>query len=340
MILIFLPMKSDVFKQIIGHKSILNFLRQSIMADKISHCYVFAGLKSVGKKTVAKHFIQSVVCEKGDQAPCNSCVNCRNFVKDIYPDFYQIDLLEGKKNISIEQIRKAISEFEQSSFSGGYKIALINNAHLLSLSASNALLKTLEEPSGKSLIILITEYLTKLPVTIKSRSQIVNFNLVGEEDILEQFLKSGIDKDLASEIAAISQGRPGAAIKYIKNRRLLNSHKQTVNELLDLFNCSINERFAYFEKKFAVKKTFQEKIFLAEEILDKLLFLSRDLLLVRSCGLPCISYDFVIDKIKELGKEYSQLKFIEFIDCINKAKNYLRSNANPLLVMENLVLSM
>ncbi|MCK4744689.1 hypothetical protein KAS41_01360 [Candidatus Parcubacteria bacterium] len=333
-------MKSDIFRQIIGHKSILNFLRQSIIADKISHCYVFAGLESVGKKTAAKHFIQSVVCEKGNQAPCDNCVNCRNFVKNIYPDFYQIDLLEGKKNISIEQIRSVIGEFEQSSFAGGYKIALINNAHLLSLSASNALLKTLEEPSGKSLIILITEYLTKLPATIKSRSQIVNFNLVGEEDILESFLKSGIDKDLASEVAAISQGRPGAAIEYIKNRKLLNSHKQAVNELLDLFNCSVNERFAYFEKKFAMKKTFQEKIFLAEEILDRLLFLSRDLLLAGSCVLSCVSYGFVMDKIKELGKEYSQLKFIKFIDCINKAKNYLRSNANPLLVVENLVLSM
>lgn len=333
-------MKYNFDKQIIGHKSILDFLQKSIRADKIAHSYIFAGLKSVGKKIVARHFIQSVICEKDGQIPCGDCLNCKNFVKNIYPDFHQIDLQEGKKNISIEQIRQIIGKFEQSSFSGGYKIALINNSHKLSLSAFNSLLKSLEEPSGKVLIILITEYLTKLPATIKSRSQIVNFSLVSEDNILEPFLKSGIDKNLASEVAAISQGRPGVAIKYIKNRKLLNSHKQTVDELLDLFNYSVNERFAYFEKKFAVKKTFQEKVFLAEEILDRLLFLSRDLLLVRSCGLSCVSYGFIMDKIKELSKEYSQLKFIKFIDYINKAKNYLRANANPLLVMENLALSM
>ncbi|MEA2064991.1 MAG: hypothetical protein U9O66_01685 [Patescibacteria group bacterium] len=333
-------MKQNIGEQIIGHKNILNFLWQSIAADRIAHCYVFAGLKSVGKKTVAKYFIQSVICEKGDQTPCNVCANCRNFIKNIYPDFYQIDLLEGKKNISIEQIRNVISEFEQSSLAGGYKIMLINNAHSLSLSAANSLLKILEEPSGKPLIILTTEYLSKLPVTIKSRSQIINFNLVSEENILVSLLKSGADKNLAGEVAAISQGRPGAAIKYIKNRRLLNNHKQAVNELLDLFNCSMNERFSYFEKKFAVKKNFQEKIFLAEEILDKFLFLSRDLLLVGSCGLSCVSYRFVADKIKKIEKEYSQLKFIKFIDSVNKSKNYLCSNVNPLLVMENLCLSM
>lgn len=333
-------MKSDIFKQIIGHKNIMDFLRRSIAADKISHSYIFSGLKSIGKKTAAEYFIQSIICEKSGQAPCGICSNCKNFVKNIYPDFYQIDLQEGKKNISIEQIRSVIGNFEQSSFAGGYKIALISNAHALSMSAFNSLLKTLEEPSGRALIILITEHLSMLPATIKSRSQIINFNFVKEEDILKSFLEAGIDKNLATEAAAISQGSPGVAIQYVKNRRLLSAHKKEIGGLLNLFSIPINEKFAFFEKKFAAKKTFQEKIFFAEEILDRLLFLSRDILLVKSCGLSRISHYFILDKIKEFSKGYPQLKLIRFIDCINKAKNYLRANANPLLVMENLVLSM
>ncbi len=163
---------------VIGHKNIIKFLQKSIEADRISHAYLFVGPNYLGKKLMANYFIQSLLCQNNEVFPCNNCSNCHNFNRGLYLDFYKIKTEEGKKNISVEQIRELRDKIKNTSFSGSYRIALIEGAKKLSLPAANSLLKTLEEPGKKTIFILISDYFDFIPATVMSRCQIINFNPV------------------------------------------------------------------------------------------------------------------------------------------------------------------
>ncbi|NCF75523.1 MAG: AAA family ATPase [Xanthomonadaceae bacterium] len=320
---------------VIGHKNIIKFLQDSITLNKIGNAYIFFGQKHLGKSLVAKYFIKSLLCEKKNGFFCDNCISCKEFAHGIYADFYEVGLEEGKKNISIEQIRKVSSKIKNSSFSGNYKIVLIKNAHNLSLPAANSLLKVLEEPKGKMVFILISDNLQKIPLTVRSRSQIINFKPVDPSEILT-FLP---DKEARKEIAYSVNSRPGLAISYMRDISLFNDYKISVDDFLDIFDLTINQKLDYIENKINKQKIFIEKVKIADDILNIWLSIFRDLLLSMNFSLNQIENIFAIDKIKSLSNKYSIKKIIYCIDKINQAKKYLHNNANPQLILENLILS-
>ncbi|MEA2088520.1 MAG: DNA polymerase III subunit [Patescibacteria group bacterium] len=321
--------------QVIGHKNIIKFLQDSIALNKIGNAYIFFGQEHLGKLLVAKCFIQSLLCEKKNGFFCNDCVSCKEFVRRIYPDFYEIDLEEGKKNISIEQIRELNNKIKNSSFSGNYKIILIKDAHNLSLQAANSLLKVLEEPKGKTVFILISDNLQEIPLTVRSRSQIINFKPVDPREILA-FLPN---KEETKEIVYSINSKPGLAISYSRDTDLFNDYKNSVNNFLNIFDLPISAKFDYIENKINKQKIFLEKIKIAYSILDIWLSVFRDLLLVMNYSSSQVGNIFAISRFENLSVKYSAKKAINCIDKINQAKKYLRNNVNPQLILENLILS-
>ncbi|MBI2607737.1 MAG: DNA polymerase III subunit [Candidatus Doudnabacteria bacterium] len=183
---------------IVGHKRQIDMLARAIAKDRVPHAYIFAGPEGVGKKLVGIWLAKVLI-------------DPPSFENYFHPDFL---LIEDEAGIKIEKIRELIYKLSLKPYSAEYKVALIDRAETMTLEASNALLKALEEPKPNTVIILVTSSVERLPKTIISRTQKINFGLVGEDElkVLVPATLSADQKDLISSVAA---GRPGWVKKVL-----------------------------------------------------------------------------------------------------------------------------
>lgn len=161
------------FGDVRGRDAIVRTLRNQIMTDRISHSYLFCGTRGTGKTTIAKIFAKAVNCEDPqDGSPCGKCPSCRAIERNAALNVTELD---AASNNSVEDIRRIIDQVAYSPDQGKYRIYILDEAHMLSNAAANALLKTLEEPPSYAIFILATTEPNKLPVTILSRCQRFDF---------------------------------------------------------------------------------------------------------------------------------------------------------------------
>lgn len=169
------------FSEVVGQTHISTVLCNQIKSKKISHAYLFSGTRGTGKTTCARIFSRAVNCLNNvDGNPCNQCERCAE--SDSILSVYELD---AASNNSVDQIRSLMEELRYMNFTDGYKIYILDEVHMLSISAFNALLKTLEEPPKNVIFILSTTELKKIPQTIISRCQKFEFRNICEEDIFE-----------------------------------------------------------------------------------------------------------------------------------------------------------
>jgi len=208
---------------IIGQEHILNYLKKSIEKNRVSHAYLFEGLEGLGTKVVALWFAKYLECQSQKAIkPCGVCQSCKDIDKNRYPDLAIISIKDNKKEISIEQIRELKRHLSLSAYSGLYKIAIIKEADKMTSEAANALLKTLEEPQGNTVLILITSTPSLLPKTIVSRCEEIKFKTVS----LDKMPKSFIEK----EYTEILQKPLTDIFKYIEQ---ISKKKKQIIPLLD-----------------------------------------------------------------------------------------------------------
>jgi DNA polymerase III subunit delta' len=169
------------FAEIIGHQGQIEILRAALAKNRLHHAYLFAGPEGVGKRTLALALAKAVHCTEMGSDSCGQCVNCARIRDGNHPDVRLIEPLMGKKEISIQQIREIERQLNFRSFSGGKKIAILDPATLMNLSAQNALLKTLEEPPQDSLLILIAPTAGGLLPTLRSRCLSLSFGPLRRE---------------------------------------------------------------------------------------------------------------------------------------------------------------
>lgn len=162
---------------IIGNSSVQEYLQKVIENKSFAHAYVFSGPQHIGKTTFAEWFINNIICDERCE------IHLEEKHNQIYPDFYFLEREEGKKDISVEQVRKLIGSLQMTSLLGNYKVAVINGAEYLNSASSNALLKALEEPTSKTLLILLTSNEEHLLQTIRSRSVIIRLQSVSREEM-------------------------------------------------------------------------------------------------------------------------------------------------------------
>ena len=169
-------------------------------AGKLAHAYLFSGEKGLGKTQMAKYLAQVLLCENSVQtadkelkfaAPCHQCQECLLYQAGSHPDITML-VPEGVRDIKIDQVRQAIAMLNQTSQRTGRKIVIINPAEALNLNAANALLKVLEEPSGNSLLILISDQPTLLLPTIKSRCHEISLHGPGKEALSSWLEEKGL----------------------------------------------------------------------------------------------------------------------------------------------------
>jgi DNA polymerase-3 subunit delta' len=317
---------------VIGHKNILEFLEASVRNDWLAHAYLFYGPSHVGKTTVALRFISLILKQDLSQ-------------DSVHPDVYWIkrepsETQEGlAKNISIKQIRELEQKLSLSSFLNSYKIAIIEEAETLSIEACDSLLKTLEEPTSKTIIILISKFLS-LPETILSRCQILKFLPVPSNEIYQFLIEKGANRELARNLSFFSLGRPGIALSVFEE---LNNHRsgpmyfknyqETVNLLIKALNSfGVSEKFKIAND--LIENNSQE----LEETLTILILLLRDLLLIKYNCNSLICNVFHKDNLEKIKEKFSFSRIISLIKAAKKAQNFLGLNVNPKLVIENLFL--
>lgn len=173
--------RPDTFEDVKGQDHIVKTLRNQIKADRIGHAYLFCGTRGTGKTTVAKILARAVNCEHPvDGNPCNECASCRAIASGASMNVIEID---AASNNGVDNIREIREEVAYPPTEGRYKVYIIDEVHMLSIGAFNALLKTLEEPPAHVIFILATTEIQKVPATILSRCQRYDFTRIGPEDI-------------------------------------------------------------------------------------------------------------------------------------------------------------
>jgi len=329
---------------IIGHENIVSYLGVSLSGHKFAHAYLFAGSAHLGKKTIADKFIQTLLCENyisdnnDSNIPCGECPSCKHLDKGMHPDFYRLEVAEDKKNISIEQVREWQRQLHHKSFLTKYKIGLIIGAEHLSIEAANALLKTIEEPTANTIIILVTDDINLLLPTIISRSQVLKFNLVSDELIYDYLQDKSSDRQAMKDIAKLSFGLPGRAITYLENIDKLEANKDIIREMVSIIGKPAHERIAFLQNKFQ-KQDFIESQRIANELMDSFLLIAREFLLYKQSSTNWYRLEFMSDELKELASILEQKKVLDIIDKVYIWRDKMKQNASPQLFTEDLLLS-
>jgi DNA polymerase-3 subunit delta' len=229
----------DYFKGIIGQEQALRVLRRALETAKINHAYLFVGPAGVGKKTTALAFARAIILAADPEGEVYLRENA-------HPDFMSIERIEKKSLIGIEQINREMEPWlALKPYRAARRVVVINEAHLLSLAAANALLKTLEEPPGHAVLILVTDE-QNLMETIVSRCQLIRFSPATESAVSESLLERGIEAKRVTHLARLGQGSIAAAIQLAEEEgleELWNNARSILQDLsaggdIEIFKCA------------------------------------------------------------------------------------------------------
>jgi DNA polymerase-3 subunit delta' len=286
----------------LGNQKAVKLLERQIRSGKIAQAYLFCGPESVGKFTLAKEISRKIISGK-------------DFSLDLI--IVEPEIETGKsgvvkeKEIKIEKIKEAQRELSLFPYQGRYKVLIINNAHQMTESAQNALLKILEEPNKTSVIILITHEEDKIISTIRSRCQKIRFNLVPQREI-ESILSEKKDK---KDIAYLSMGRPGMAVDLTNNTAKAESLEDIWQKFKSLHKSGINEKL----------KIAEEMSRNIPEASNKLKFL---LWMMQAQAMKGLETGEALNYIKTAGR---------ISECLDMLKN---TGINSRLTLENLLLNL
>lgn len=209
-------------------------LIERIRQKSLPHALLFSGLPGLGKIRLAEQLAASILCHspQEDGLACGKCKSCQLYEAGTHSDLHRIHPEEDSKYIKIDQIRDFCDVMSRTSQLGGYRIGIVCPAEAMNVNAANSLLKTLEEPGERSVMILVTSHLSKLPATIRSRCQVINFSKPKQE-LAEIWLREQAVAGDAGLLLGLAQGAPRQALKYAEGKSL-ETRSEFLKDLQDL----------------------------------------------------------------------------------------------------------
>ena len=340
-------------EEIVGQENVKRALKNAIETNRISHAYLFTGPRGTGKTSTARIFAKSLNCVNGPTiSPCNECENCKNITNSIPIDVIEID---AASNRSVNDADEIIQKVAIAPVSSRYKIYIIDEVHMLTTQAFNALLKTLEEPPKNVIFILATTEVHKVLDTIKSRCQRFDFRRITTDDIVKHLRyisdKEGfnITDDALFTIAKNSAGGMRDSIALLDQLSILDGEKaistDDINNLLGRISFDVLKELCDAIIASSPQRAIEvlEKIYNSgnepTQILNNLLDYFKNLLIVKNCS-PEIVFELTQlneAQIKELGEQVKTLETHQITALIDKISNYIKevkTTNNPRLWLE------
>ncbi|MDE7454609.1 MAG: DNA polymerase III subunit gamma/tau [Clostridia bacterium] len=343
--------RPQTFDDVIGQDHIINTLRNQIMRNKVSHAYLFTGTRGTGKTSTAKIFARAVNCphaKDNNGNPCGECSVCKQ------QSASNLDIIEmdAASNNGVDYARDIREKVQYPPVNGKYKVYIIDEVHMLSMGAFNALLKTLEEPPVHAMFILCTTEVHKIPTTIMSRCMRFDFRLVPTSTLTELvaniYDKEGkkYEKEAISAIAQAGEGSVRDCVSIADRCLSISNGKLTYNDVVQVLGVSSKTAVASLANA-VLKNNTAEILTEINKIVNDgkdvgrlskdLSLYFRDLLTVKLCANACEMLSLPADvysALKKLADEVSVKKLLYAIDLLVGLENGLKYALSPLMLFE------
>ena len=317
-------------------------MQRGLDSDRLSHSFLIAGPPQVGKTTLALDIAQAVNCES-DERPCSQCGQCGRISSGLHPDVRIVGLEKSRSGrlrtlIGIEQVRDVQRETSLLPFEGRYRVIIFESAELFSEEAANSLLKTLEEPPERVLIILLaTDALAMLP-TIVSRCRLLQLKPV-PSTVIAEFLsdREGVSLDRAREIAGLASGRVGWAVRAVEDTDMLKRVSDVLDEVETVIRSPLTERFDYAA---GLADRFSGDRRSVYSDLELWLSWWRDVLLVGQKKPDLVSNVARVDSLTQAAERLSPDSVTGAIRTVMRTSFLLERNVSPRLALEGMMLKL
>ena len=322
------------FKDVVGHKDIINYIRNAVEKDQVSHAYILNGERGAGKKLLANLFAATLLCEKGGPDPCNDCHSCRQAESGNHPDIIRVTH-EKPNSIGVDDIREQVNNTIMiKPYQGPYKVYIIDHADLMTPQAQNALLKTIEEPPQYAVILLLVENAEVLLPTINSRCVMLRLRYI-KDILIKKYLMENLKvPDYKADLCtAFAQGNMGHAIMLANSEHFNEIREEAVQLLRNIHEMELSEIIE------AVNRITAYKVEISD-YLDIIMVWYRDVLLYKATrDIETVVFRDQINYIKERARMSSYEGIQMILSSFERAKSRLKANVNFELTMELLFLT-
>lgn len=320
------------FAEILGHDRNIEVLKRSLLNGKIAHSYLFEGVSGCGRKKTAIALIQALFCADtiGGDA-CGKCPSCLKIENGNHPDIHFISPLPDKRDISIEQLRELQYDLSLRPYEAPRKACIIDPAERMNPNSANALLKTLEEPPGNALIILLTENAGMLISTVRSRCQLIRFAPLSLEHLLLLTVKNGMSPDAAALIAPMAGGSLQKAAE-LDDEALVTRRESALSKISQL-------NFNKIGTVFSAAEEFSGNREATLEILDMLISFYRDAVHIGAGNFDIVNKS-VKSAIEQIAAKRPFPANLALLELIYETRKDVQRNANPKLALDHLFMAM